>query len=456
MEARMSSRSGALVLLAALCLALVGLALLRGPVGRPAASLSRSEPEARPERVRAEAELALERPQQAGSESRQLVPAAVTPAAAAAAAPKGTGRLRIRALDGSSGVPLEHVRLRVASATRMADREFEAAAGDPQFQLTPGTYSLLALARGYEPLELQALEVRAGQTLEPEPLRLRAGSARILGLASGDLEPGRGLRAELVGASSGLAATSSRAAVPPDGRFAFDELVGGSYLLRLVDARERTIGLPQAIELCAGQVVRVDLDAATLRALEVELLDADGRSLAPEWEQRVRGRPADDGLPLELEIVEAGSSTPEFACTFRAGETCIARAMLGSPEPLDSPRRAYASCRGGTFTCCGLVGRRAGAVDDRPRSSSEALRLPTQAPQIEPAQVRAWVGEDGLAHFESLPEFESTLELACGPFRASVGVPAARETRRVRAALARAADSSARTFLEYEALELRR
>jgi hypothetical protein len=201
--------------------------------------------------------------------------------------------------------------------------------------------------------------------------------------------------------------------------------------------------------------VRVDLAAAALRTLELELLDADGRSLAPEWGRRVRGRPADDGFPLEIEIQGADSPPPEFECAFRSGETCIARGRLASPEPLDSPRRAYAIGMGRAISCRGAIGRRAGSVDDRARPSSEALRPATQAPQIEPAQLHVWVGEDGLGHFEPLPEFESTLELACGAFRASVAIPAARGTTRVRAALTRSADSSERTFLEYEDARLR-
>ncbi len=379
--------------------------------------------------------------------------------------PHEAGTLELRAVDARTGAPLQSLRVRLASSTRLADRLSAPGSAELRLTLTPGSYSLLALSPGYEPLELSPLGVVAGQTLAPEPLRMRAASARVAGFATGDLRPERGLQAELFGdgrspcaqcpggggsdpcPACGYALEASRRTLGADGPFAFEHLLAGSYALRLVDAEQRTIGAAQALELREGQDLRLDLAAPALRTLEVELLDTDGRSLAGEWGRRVRAQAAAaDDVFSELVVTDSSGRAPEFTCTFRSGERSIAETALEVPEPPDGAQRGYTAVSVSSGGHARVGSARPTSLDDRPRAPFEALRPESRAPVIEATPVRASVGEDGLARFEPLPATELLLELSSGPFAARTTIPPSSATTRVQARLR----ADAGTYAEFE------
>ncbi len=377
----------------------------------------------------------------------------------------GAGTLELSAVDARTGAPLASLRVRVASSTRLADRRSAPGSAQLRLTLTPGSYSLLAFSPGYEPLELSPLGVVAGQTLAPDPLRMRAASARVAGFATGDLRPERGLQVELLGdgrspcaqcpagggsdpcPACGYALEASRRTLGLDGPFAFEHLLGGSYALRLVDAEKRTIGLPQSFELREGQDLRLELAAPALRTLEVELIDTDGRSLAGEWGRRVRAQAAAaDDVFSELVVTDSSELSPDFVCTFHSGALRIAETQLVVPEPPSGVQRGYTMVRVASGGHARLGTARPDGLDDRPRAPSEALRPESRAPVIEATPLRASVGADGLARFEPLPETELLLEMSSGPFAARATIPPSTRTARVQARLR----ADAGTYAEFE------
>jgi len=379
--------------------------------------------------------------------------------------PRAAGRLSIRAVDARTGAPVACVRVRVATQARIADRQCSQGSDEILLTLTPGRYSLVAFARGYEPLELSGLEVAAGQTLAPDSVRMCPASARIVGFVSGDLRPERLLQAELSGEgrspcpqcahgealpqpcpSCGYALGYSRLPISAEGRFTFGGLASGNYALRLIDAQDRTIGEPQTLELREADVRRVELEAEFLRVVEVDFLDTDGASLAAEWAARLHPS-ADDELALEI-VVEGGPAPSDLSCTFRSGERTVASCVLVPPEPPGAPLRGGVSIGFGSREMrSGRLGRK--TVDDRPRAPSEALRPAVPAPLIQPTPLASAVGDDGLARFEPLPAIELLLEISCGPFIVRVAIPSGTGTTRVRARLSNTSERSAGTYRAY-------
>jgi hypothetical protein len=387
--------------------------------------------------------------------------------------------LRIRAVDALTGAELDGVRVRAASATRIADRPAEPGRGELLLKLTPGEYALLCFARGYEPLELPALRLAPSESRALDPLYMREGSARVLGLVRGELPPEPGLRAELFGEgrrpcalcmdvptsapstladrdaawqrsepcpNCGYAARSTRHPVDPDGRFGFDRLVSGAYTLRLLDARERPIGLPQSFELRAAEVLALQCEAPPLRSIEVEFLDVDGTSLAPRWAAILRAQEQEG--EQELDIVEGESNDQPVAvkAVFRAGELPVGSSTFLTPIP---PGRAGTSIGVGS----GFRGRRMGggsreSVDDRARTSSDVLRPPQRAPVLEPVAVAAQVLADGGVRYSPLPAVALALELSSGPFRAKVMIPPVRLPARLQAQWTREGAGTFRQFAE--------
>lgn len=481
MSSRVTRRSTALVFLLASALAVAGgFAWLGRRSGTPAALVPQAEPPA----ARVSGQEALVADEVARSGQRQ----AALPAEERADAdlPPGlAGRLVVRAIDAQSGAPIDRLRLRAASETRLADRVSERGSAELQLMLTPGAYTLLALARGYEPLEVPGVQVAAGVTAAVQTLRLREGSARVLGLVRGDPQD---LHVELLGdgrrpcalcldvptsahstledrdaaweraepcPSCGFAAAATRRPIARDGRFAFERLVSGRYTLRLVDAEERTRGLPRTLELHAGEALALEFEDTQPRTIELELLDCDGSSLAREWAARLRSpAPPEDDDAIELVVEESEGHPVRFECSFRSGELLVARSALVPPRPLDAPPGAYTSIGAGRS----FSGRKTGVevrsgLDDRRRGNSEPLRPESPAPPIEPAHVESHVDSQGLACFERLPPSALVLELASGPFTATVEIPSSAGRTRVRAQLKRPAGEKREmgTLREYEA-----
>jgi hypothetical protein len=373
------------------------------------------------------------------------------------------GRLVIRAIDASTLEPLYRFRARVGSEARIADRRSDAGSGEIRFALTPGTYSVVVLSNGFEPTELPPVRVVQDQTVQPDPVRLSAGSARISGSVTGDLPSDPALWAELVGEGRrpcvhcsagsdsagtgvqdskawmrenacpvcGFSARTSNLPVDRAGQFTFQDLAGGPYAIRLTDRHGQTVGTPQFVELHVAESLLVHMESAGSRTVRIELLDTDGTSLAKPWAARLGARqPVDDASSTERALVEFTEQRIEFQCVFRQGETCLARSSFSPPE-VEPVARTWASAFGSRRL--GVGARR--VLDDRPRHHAEALWPEPSKPGIEPTTLSAVVDPDGLARIEGVPSLALILKVDCDPFEGEVPIPSALGVAAVRVQL---------------------
>jgi hypothetical protein len=470
-----SSRAIRLVLLAAcaLALALGYLTLAPGreqPVGELPSHQVRP-----PQGPHAEAPARLDVATREPDESRQAVQEVPAEVAASERAAPSAGRIRVSAVDARTGAPLLGIRVRAASVRRVADRTSDRNSSAIELTLTPDTYALLVLARGYEPAELPPVQVARDQTVALDPVPLRAGGARILGVVTGDLRPGDLPWVELSGDGRspcadcaptadtphatrctvcGYAAQSSRRRIPPSGVFTFERLAGGPYAIRLIDAQERTIGLAKCLDLRAEEALPVELEFVAPRAVRVELIDTDGRSLASEWAARVRAAAAaggDDGS--EIVFVESSTPSTEFHCAFRLGDRRLVQSDFTPPPPPSLTAGTRIGVGVAAFSSRRLSSGLRKELDDRPRRSSETLQIEARVPSLEPDTVAVDVDAEGFVVFDPVPSFTLTLEMRCGPFTVTAPVPASAATTLVRARLRRASDPEEGdgTFLEFEA-----
>ncbi len=374
-------------------------------------------------------------------------PASVDPRPSAA-----PGRLRVRGIDAETGLPVDRVRVRAISETRFADRHSDRDGDRVDLVLSPGTYSILVLAKGYEGSELPSQSIVSGKTTSLESVPLHGGSARVLGAVTGDTWAADTLWVELVGdgrrpcpacvdvpspaskqppthgqrwskadycSRCGYAKPSSRLAVPPDGRFEFEHLTSGPYAVRLMDVEERTLCDPKFFELEIGQSFPIEIRFAAPRRVRIEIVDTDGTSLAPEWAaRRRRDAAADEDEPAK--IVHAVQPV-DFDCRFRTEHLQIGSSTF--TPPLLEPNVAL------LLGPAAFGARKLGAGarhdrDDRPRERGDELR-----PELPPANVSlgyfpSVVDHNGIVRFDSVPSLELTLTMTSGPFTATTAIPA--------------------------------
>jgi hypothetical protein len=384
----------------------------------------------------------------------------------------GSGKLVITAIDADTRSPLDRIRVRAASGTRLADRQSDRGSARLQLTLTPDTYSVFVWSQGYEPAELPLVRVPPAETVTLDPVALSPGSARIVGMVIGSGWSAGALRVELLGEgrrpcgkcpfgadpvrpgspapslawtraapchTCGYAGKSSLLAVQRSGLFTFQNLASGSYALRLVDAQNRALGVSKPVDLQAAESLSVELEYVAPRTVCVEIVDTDGTSLATEWAARCRGRPladVDSGDDAELEPMVG--EPPRFQCAFRAGDIRLAQSSFVPPAPLGRSAmhpEAFSSRRLG-------IGQKTKTTDDRTRANSEPLRPENQAPSVEPSVLSARVDEQGLACVEDVPSLALMMDVQCDSFVATVAIPASRGITRVRVQLTHKANNS--------------
>lgn len=407
-----------------------------------------------------------------------------------AKAHSGVGHLRVRAVDAETGSLVQRIRVRAMNDSRLADRSSERDGEAVEVTLSPGTYSILVMAKGYESSELPAQSIEAGKTMTLDSVALHPGSAKVLGTVTGDTWTPDTLWVELVGegrrpcpacvdvpspaskqppthgqrwsksdycSRCGYAKPSSRLAVPPDGRFEFEHLTSGPYAVRLMDVEERTLCDPKSVDLDIGQSLPIEIRFGAPRRVRVEIVDTDGASLAPEWAARLRNQAANDETETLRQVVDRAVQPLEFDCQFRTEHLRIGSSTFTPPTP-DATGIFVSGVGAFGARKLGTGGRR--DRDDRPREKKDALR-----PEIAPAKVSTGyypsaVDPDGTVHFESVPSLELSLRMTCGGFSATVEIPSARDEVRLQALLhssgeqkTSTAEPSAdpRTYREYEA-----
>ncbi len=398
------------------------------------------------------------------------------------------GHLRVRAVDAETRSPVPKIRVRAMNDTRLADRSSDRDGEPVDLALTPGTYSVLVMARGFEGNFLPPESIAAGEITKLDSVELHAGSAKVLGTVTGDTWPRDTLWVELVGdgrspcrvcadvlsspgkppphgqrwskddycARCGYGRSSSRLAVPPDGRFVFDRLTRGPYVVRLMDVEERTLTDPKSFDLEIGQSLPLEIRFAAPRRVRVEILDTDGASLAPEWAARLRK----EATAEEADIVsfEHGVQPVEFECEFHTEQTLIGSSSFMTPlveagVAIGIGPAAFGSRKLGT-------GARPDR-DDRARQKGDTLRPEPSKPSWRHGYFPAGVDVDGLVHFDSVPSLELTLTMSCQLFAATTVIPSSRDELRLQATLIRnesvkwspgdGEPSDIRTFREYDA-----
>ena len=383
------------------------------------------------------------------------------------------GFLRVRAIDAETKEPLVKIRVRAASPTRIADRESDPATGEVVFRISPDEYSVLVMSDGYEPTEVEGVKIAADADVTLEPVALRFGSARILGVVNGT-KPDSSFEVELRGVGRrrcdrcpsepdrhcthcGYAQASTRVRVDSAGAFLFDRLAGGTYAVQLLESSGRAVALAVHVRVPSHESVPVELEAASTRTVRVEIVDTDGQSLAPEWARRTLAvSRLDIETEFQLGAFEFRHNPVHFECTFRDGDLVVARADFEPPRD----RLGFGIRAMGSRIDFGLGRHDLSGIDDRSRGETEDLRPDDPGPPIEPLGVSAGFDRGGIVSLEGVPATALTLELASGPFIGSASIPSSRESTRVQVRLTRVApdlsDSDpaqgARTYREFEAL----
>jgi len=373
-----------------------------------------------------------------------------------------SGRLTLSAVDAVTRVPLDDVRVRIVSGTRIADREAGTGATAVVLKLTPDTYTPFVLVPGYEPVELEAVRVELGAELELTAAMHR-GSARITGIVLGGgnarhaeltgagrrpcdrcaeseaAQPSRGKRASGMGkgwsrrdpcAHCGFAADFTRIPVDAAATFAFRDLASGDYALRLTDERGHGDGTSLLVALREAQHVRVEMTAPVLRDVLVNVIDVDHMSLADSWGSLVSAVAAPGHARSVLLESDASARDLAWQVTVFEGSE-----FFGRGEFLTPTRPSFSDGRPAPFG-----GRKLGtgqAVDDRTRSSDEGLRPKARAPKFPQVVLESLVREDGLIRIEGVPAHELTIRLKCEPFLATMTVPESIDITTVRALLRR-------------------
>ena len=402
-------------------------------------------------------------PRESGSDP--AVPAQVSVGASTTSTSTGPGQLVISAIDSDTRLPIARFYLRAVDGSKA--NELHSARGKTSLaiSLLPGVYQLLVGAQGYEPSALPPVRVPPGETVTLDPVPLRAGDARVVGIVFGSRSIESGLRMELLGAgrrpcekcplganpslpgkpdadlawgravpcsTCGYSAKSSVLFVPESGTATFQSLASGAYTLRLMSKQGKPIGTPTTVQLRAGETMPVELEYSPLRTLRVEILDTDGQSLATDWAARIRAKHAGDVNAVNDASPEAAlSEPPEFDCWFHSGGSWIAFSSFlppdssggtGNPATSEGTRNAAAARKWDLFL-------------NRARSLNQSLRPEERAPELEPSTLPAHIDEDGLLCLESVPSSALTLELTCRAFVVVIAVPPSSDPTPLRARL---------------------
>src|SRR6185436_8147474 len=141
----------------------------------------------------------------------------------------------------------------------------------------------------------------------------------------------------------GYAVECTTKRVDEHGLVSFDGLAHARFALQPVDEGGRALGDACELELASGDTASVELDASQSRTLEIEVVDVDGTSMAPEWSARVAREAADatsDDEPVTIGLAgavnEHGERSTTFTLEFRRAERLVARGAFRSPALLET------------------------------------------------------------------------------------------------------------------------
>ncbi len=240
--------------------------------------------------------IALEAPETTMSDARG--PAAVPAPGRELPEPAEHGDVRVVAIDGTTGAPVESLLVRMASEGRTTERTRPGA--EHRTSVEPGTWDVTLIVPRLDVHAIEGVLVESGRTTDLGRIVLYPGSARLAGIvhATRADEPlavalygiGRNPCIDCTGADEraapcalcGWSPARSVRSVAGGETFAFDALAAGSY--HLVVARADLVLATRALEIAAGASEWIDVDLA-FGDLALVLLDAGGAPFPGAWSE---------------------------------------------------------------------------------------------------------------------------------------------------------------------------
>lgn len=335
------------------------------------------------------------------------------------------GQLTLSVVDAANGHDLQDVSVRGLSASRF----FQESASSPlELTLSPGTYELLVLAPGFDPLVLDPLELSPNENRHVGPLSMYRGTARLEVKLEAPPTLGQGkYRLELFGAGRNACARHDPTALPcphcgfapdrttghvvPGGTRDFDELAAGDYRLILYEPNGTAL-VQDTVQVEAGQrkehTVRVEF-ADLLLALR----DARDQPFVGAWVEEGEEFLA----PVNFYLLD--------------DDTCLAVARWKPPglvpkttvEDEVPPTRVVSGRGQGTETRQVRPGTE-GPQHDEARRTGHSLwpEILTPAPRVDGSPVDLERIPPELVRLAEVSTSASGVLVQCGPFFESVAI----------------------------------
>lgn len=398
--------------------------------------------------------------------------------------PTTLGTLVLRVADPSRSGPLRWFDARLASETRFARERCNGAAGELALTLTPGTYATWISSPGYEPVEIESIEVAGGDSARPAAIVLQPGTGVIRARIVGEPNPDRTFTLELVGAGRhpcercserddaarrdnatardnsaardngvardaavrredpdetiarawsrsapcshcGFAAARSSRWIRSGEEFEFSHLASGEYALRLLDDRGQTIGATRRVALAPRGSSSMVFDATSDRELEIELFDVDGSSLSEEWRRRMDGKP-DVEISSPRSVIEAEGVR---VTVFDDGLE-LANATLVPPDA-SGRRRSAPSSFSGRRLGTGARPRGPGELADHARRPNESLQPIAEKLELPDTRIEFELQSNGLVTIGRVPPSALRVRVTAPHSYGWADVPASRATTHV-------------------------
>lgn len=336
-----------------------------------------------------------------------------------------------------------------ASARLLSGTRFGECSGSGRIEayLSAGRYQIGIRARGYEPLELESIEVESGALTDLGRMALERGRGAIRGrvvapYAAGVFRPvvvalrgdhrapcercddgGAGWDRDAPCEHCGYAAEADSFELGAGDTFAFENLARGTYRLHAYQDEIDPHGVAVEVVLAPGNAEWIDLVLQPVAAFECELYDEAGRPFTGTWLED--GAERTEPVVLKAQrLQDAGEPAIDAAVSILGFRTALARVAT-----LQLDRGGVAFEIPQTLGEAEIVAPVAAlAVDerqaeegwipvDRPRQDGDAL-LPCEPPPALPAHSHLGQRREpgNVFRFEGLPREPLRVSVRCGRY----------------------------------------